>query len=97
MRKVQDILIDEDNDLIVVDGDFKIEDSIEQHQKCILLAAPGDYKQKPIMGVNIFHWLNDERPEDMMREIRLQLSDDGMKVKKISNLNNKIEIDAHFI
>lgn len=97
MRKVQDILLNNDNDLIIVDGDFKIEDSIEQNQKCIILAASGDYKQKPTMGVNIFNFLNDERPEDMLREIRLQLADDGMKVNKMNSINNKIEIDAYFV
>ncbi|MBK6819834.1 MAG: hypothetical protein IPG85_09730 [Bacteroidetes bacterium] len=97
MGKVQDILLDSFNDLIIENGDIKVGDSTEQHQTCLLLAAKGDYKQSPLVGVDIFHWLNDERPEDMMREIRIQFTNDGMRINKMEvDLPSKLTIDAPY-
>lgn len=97
MAKVTDILLDSNNDLKIENGDFVMGDSTEQHQKCLLLAAKGDYKQFPLIGVDVFNWLNDDRPEDMMREVRIQFSNDGMRVNKMDvNYPSNIKIDATY-
>lgn len=97
MARPQDILLDvETMDLLVVDGDFVIGDSTAQHQKSLLLAAKGDYKWAPTSGVHLFSFINDERPEDMLREVRLQFAKDGMRINRLSQSNYKITIDAEY-
>lgn len=97
MAKVTDILLDSNNDLKIENGDFVMGDSTYQNQKCLLLAAKGDYKQFPLIGVDVFNWLNDDRPEDMMREVRIQFSNDGMRVNKMDvNYPSNIKIDATY-
>ena len=97
MAKVIDILLDADFDLKIEDGDLVFGDGTDQHQHCLLLAAKGDYKQFPSVGVDIFNWLNDDRSEDMMREVRLQLTQDGMKINKMEVVYpSNIKIDASY-
>lgn len=97
MVNTTDILLDDSTlDLKIVDGDFVVDDGTAQHQQCLLLAAKGDYKQFPLLGVDVWNEINNERPEDVMREIRLQFTQDGMKIKKAEFNNNKINIDAQY-
>lgn len=97
MGKIQDILADTNNDLIIENNDFKVGDSTEQHQKHLLLCAKGDFKLKPMVGVDVFNWLNDERPEDLMREIRLQFTNDGMVIRKMKlEYPSNVTIDAQY-
>ena len=53
-----DFLEDEDGDLIIENGDFKIGDATLQHVKDILVAAPGHYKQSPAIGADIQQIIN---------------------------------------
>ena len=93
----QDILMGSDFDLLMPGGDIVYGDSVALHQKNILLASKGSYKQSPLVGVDMFMWLNDERPEDMMREIRLQFTKDGMTVKRLSiTPPSQVAIDADY-
>ncbi len=97
MKKVYDILLDDDFDLKVENGDFVIGESTAQHQKCLLMAKKGDYKQNPIVGVDLFHEIDDEGPEDLLREVRLAFSQDGMKVnrmKAVTTPNGGITINT---
>ena len=97
MAKAIDILLDSNFDLKIENGDFVMGDGTDQHQHCLLMAAKGDFKQFPNVGVDVFNYLNDERPEDMMREIRLQLTQDGMKINKMELVYpSNIKIDATY-
>lgn len=97
MKEVGDILLSEDFDLKVDNGDLVIGESTAQHQQCLLMAKKGDIKQAPTVGVDVFNEIDDERPEDLMRQIRLQFSKDGMKVDKLQveqTANGKIKLNT---
>lgn len=97
MANTQDVLLDSAYDLKVSGGDFVVGESTAQHQNCILMAAKGDYKEFPMMGVDLMSWLNNERPEDMMRAIRLEFANDGMKVNRMKLIPPaQVTIDAEY-
>ncbi|WP_281683420.1 oxidase [Zunongwangia profunda] len=80
---MKDILLDQDGDLIIENGDFKIGYSDNQHQEHILKAEKGEYKEFPEVGVGISQMLSDDRYDEMMIEMKKQLQYDGMKIKTI--------------
>jgi hypothetical protein len=94
--KVTDILLGDDNDLIIRDGDFAVGDSTQQHQKHLLMAEPGDYKQNPLIGIGAQSYLDDEGPGDLLRAMRKELVRDGMIVQNLSVGSDGINIDANY-
>ncbi len=91
---VKDFLSDDDGDLIIENGDFKIGESDYQHIRDILQAAPGHYKQFPLVGANIMSMVNGSIDGDFRKELRKQLQADGYNVKSIKMVNGDLEIDA---
>lgn len=92
-----DLLLDENNDLILVGGDFAIGHSDEQHQKHILIANKGEYKEHPEVGVGIIDMLNDDAYTESLIETKKQLEYDGMTIKNVSyNEQGKLIIDGNY-
>lgn len=91
-----DFLLDGDLDLRIENGDFVAGESTLQHQKLLLLIGKNELKENPIVGVGIENYLDDESPADMHREIRLQFTKDGMKVKSIKTVTGNLTIDAQY-
>lgn len=87
----------ETNELLIVNGDFVRGESTRQHQKNLLLANKGAYKQSPEIGVGLIDFLNDDDPGEMMREIRLQFAADGMIVESLGfGSDGKLQINASY-
>lgn len=83
-------------DLIILNGDFLVDESTEQNQHLLLLENKSDFKENPKICVGINGYLLDEAEQDMMREIRSQFENDGMKVNKLVYADNKIKVDAPY-
>lgn len=97
MGNVNDILIDlVGGDLKIDNGDFVIDESTAQHQYCILLACNGDYKHDPMLGVDALNYINEDNVPDIMREVRMQFTKDGMRVDKADYKNGVLNIIAHY-
>jgi len=94
MAIAKDILLDDNNELQFRNGDFLVEESDGQHIQDILIAAPGHYKQYPLLGANITNGLNGSNTIEFKRNIRLQLESDGMEVETINFNNDQININA---
>lgn len=70
-----------DNDLYIINGDFAISMSDEQHVSDTLTGFPGWFKQFPTDGVGILQYLNSSGQEQTLeRSARIQLSSDGYKM-----------------
>ncbi|AUS06473.1 oxidase [Pseudotamlana carrageenivorans] len=92
-----DILIDTNNELIIENGDFVIGLSDEQHQKHIIIANKGEYKESPEVGVGIQQMLNNDEFTASLIEIKKQLEYDGMTVNNVSyNPDGKLFIDGQY-
>ncbi len=93
-----DIKQTDDGDLDFTSGDIEMTEPTGQHQRDILLAAPGDYKESPAVGVDSVRFMLDVEPADYLRRIRKQMSADGQKVKALSYNENtgKVDIDAEY-
>ena len=93
---MRDIQLDTSFDLVIKNGDFSVGESTQQHQQCLLLAEKGSYKQYPTVGVGIATYLKDDSPSDLLREIRIQFSKDGMNVNSLGFEQGKLRIDAPY-
>ena len=73
-------------------GDILYTESTGQHQRDILLADKGHYKESPETGVGALEYMNDNEPDRLLRSIRKEFTRDGMKVSKVS-LDNVVAED----
>ena len=99
MAVVTDILTeDASGDLMVSrQGDLMIGDATLLHQRDLIMASEGEYKQNPMVGIGVVNFLDDEEPDDLKRKIRSQFTTDGMNVKSVSMVNGLIETDAAYV
>lgn len=75
---VKDILLDDSNDLIIQNGDFKVGESDPQHIQLIIESYIGSWKQFPLLGVGISFYKNSSGQSlALKRSIAIQLETDG--------------------
>jgi hypothetical protein len=91
-----DFLLDDDDELLMRTGDFVIGDASKQHAKCLVRAVPGQYRQWPMVGADVFSQLNGPNPDVWVRNLRLQLEADGMAVEEVSYRTNKLTINGRY-
>lgn len=67
----------------IVNGDWNVAFSDEQHVEHILMAAPGHFKNAPLIGVNMMQYINSslspKTVSELERKILLNLEADGAK------------------
>lgn len=99
---MKDYLLDENDDLVIQGGDFKVGESTEQHKSLLLRLQKGELRQFPKTGVGLADYLLDESPNDLWLEIQKQFEADGMVVRKINFIMDeginkmKPDIDAFY-
>jgi hypothetical protein len=92
-----DVLIDNNMDLAIADGDFALGDATGQHMQMLIASHPGEWKQHPYAGVGIADYLKGENPGGLKAEIKRQLKADGMNVKSVKvAANGSVNIDASY-
>lgn len=96
MRFVHDILLDEDGDLLIKNGDLAIGESTQQHERLLLLCQKGELKLHPLVGVGIRDYLNDENPQNLKTEIRRQFKADGLVIKDLKADAKGVNIKANY-
>lgn len=94
---MQDILLDNNNDLKIVNGDFDIGVSDYQQQKLIVATHKGEWKEHPEVGVGITQMIADDLYTEMLIEIKKQLEYDGMQIDNVSlKENGKLFIEGTY-
>ena len=82
-------------DLLIVAGDFVVDESTTQHQKDIIVCEKGWNKFFPLAGVGIYTYLNDsETAIGLKQAIRYELARDGQVGEKVGIKGCKIQIEA---
>lgn len=83
MAQAQDIKL-ENNDLVIINGDFDISFSDQQHIEDIINDNVGNWKQYPTCGVGIKQYQASSGQEQIIeRLIKLQLQNDGYNVDNL--------------
>ncbi len=93
-----DYLADDTMDLIIVNGDFKKGDATLKHQKTLLLAEKGSFKQSPTVGVAIRDFiLEDSSGDEFQGVVQGEFENDGMKINAlVINSFSDINVDASY-
>ena len=91
----KDIITDEDGNIEILNGDFKVLESDSQHIEHILVADRGQFRQFPLVGVGLLRQLNGTKSQQVLRQaIKLQLESDGYNVREIKfDPENPLNID----
>lgn len=92
--EARDYLYNDDDELLIKDGDFVVGASDEQHIKDIMCAAPGHFRQYPEIGANILQQVKGVIDGRYKRVVRVNLENDGYNVKTVDFINNRLIIDA---
>lgn len=96
-KKVYDISLDEDFDLMFSGGDFATDEATAQNQTGLILDDKGEWKENPDACVGATDYLDDEGPADLLRAITKEFTRDGMDVKKVElGANGVINTDAEY-
>jgi hypothetical protein len=95
MAKVKDFKI-VDNDLVIVNGDFAISESDQQHAEDLIYSAPGHWKEYPLIGVGLDYYRNSVgKEQELRRAIMVQLEADKFNINDVIVLSmDQIYIDA---
>lgn len=95
---MQDILLDENFDVQITDGDFVIGESAQQQQQLLMITNKGEWKENPTVGVGVSGFLKDDvDTTDLLAEVKTQFEADGMTVNELNYDNNgNIKIDAAY-
>jgi hypothetical protein len=83
MTDRKDIVLDNEGDLVIRDGDFVVDASDIQHVALIVRLRKGNIKQWPLMGVGEERLINGPIDGLIRREIQLQLQADGYRPRTI--------------
>jgi hypothetical protein len=90
-----DILLDENGDLRIENGDLVTGESEAQHIEHLMVMNKGEYKGSPLTGAGIPAMLKSGNKRAVIeREVMLQLERDGYKVKTLKINWPEINIDA---
>lgn len=93
-----DLLLDENNDLRIENGDVVFGGSDEQHRMLLLSTEKGAWKENPDVGVGLINYLMDDDIPGLKNEVRKQFIKDGMKVQHVSyeEATNNLNYDAAY-
>lgn len=87
-----DILLNDENDISIVNGDFHIGESSQQEIEAVLIAFKGEYKNTPLLGAEIKRMLKARNTrQGITREVNEQLKYDGFQ-----NIDFKIQDAENF-
>ena len=81
MTTNKDFSLNEDGDLLFLNGDFVISESDQQHVADTCNAFVGWWKEFPLDGVGIGNFINSAGgAQQLARKVKIELEKDGYKV-----------------
>lgn len=82
----QDILLDKDNDLLIRNGDFVIDESLTQDITILLGLNQGELKSDPLLGPGLIRLINSNVSDDELKaKIKLHLQRDNKNYEAIKD------------
>ena len=90
---MKDILIDTENDIKIINGDFDVGESEMQEVGLILQSTQGEWKQSPILGPNLYQYIKSKASKtEIDSQVRIHLAIDN---KDFKSLKNKIQTEIN--
>ena len=87
-----DILLNDQNGITTLNGDFAVGESSQQEIEAVLIAFKGEYKNTPLLGAEIKRMLKARNTrQGITREVNEQLKYDGFQ-----NIDFKIQDSENF-
>ena len=93
----QDIILEESGDLSIINGDFLVSESDQQHIEKILSTNPNDWKESPVVGAALVKGLAGNLTGFAKRNVTVQLEADGYALETITEKENGINVTASTI
>lgn len=93
---MNDVLLDDEFDLLIKNGDLVIGESTYQHQQLLLLAEKGEIREFPTRGVGIRTWLLDDQAGNLNGAIKREFEADGMRVESVNTRGGNINVVANY-
>ena len=87
---------DKNQDFKIANGDFVVGETTIQNQRLLLLCQKGEFKEFPDRCVGLHNFLETADSQSLAREIDVDFTKDGMKVRRIVIDIPNIEIDADY-
>lgn len=79
-----DLLLNDDNDIVIENGDFLIGESLTQEVALILKSSQGEWKNDPLTGANLIQLINSNVGEISLRKrVKLHLQRDNKDYNEI--------------
>lgn len=80
----KDILLDDNDDVRIENGDFVIGDSLDQEVGLILRLNKGELKEDPIVGCDLIRLIHSNISESELKQIiKIQLARDGKSYEEL--------------
>jgi hypothetical protein len=96
-KEMNDLLLTEDEDLAIEDGDFVVAESTARHQQQLLMNNKGDYKENTTVGVGVFRYIDDEDFRGLIRAVQQEYTRDGMETAVVRlDKDGTIECNANY-
>lgn len=87
MNYETDILLDENDELNIIDGDFVIGESVLQEVGIILRLNTGELKSDPVLAPNLVQLVNSaENRQEFEERVRIHLKRDNKNYDEIKEL-----------
>jgi hypothetical protein len=91
-----DILLDDDFDLLIENGDIVLGDASEQNKRLLLLYSKGDLREDVTVGVGLAGFIKDDEEGDLLGTIKKEFERDGMTVESITFQGDDLTIKAFY-
>ena len=91
-----DILLTDTGDIDLSGSDIVLGTSNQQQSQILLIAEKGSIRQFPTVGVGAVNYLESEDVAGLLREVRMQFTQDGQNVESISFSNNQLNIKSDY-
>lgn len=90
---VADILMDENGDELVENGDFAVDDAVLDDVQVILNLNSGGLKSDPILGPNLFFLMNGKvSTTELKQRLALHLKRDNKFPKRIDVVDGNFDV-----
>lgn len=90
-----DLLLNDENDIQIANGDFVIGESLTQEVALILKSSQGEWKSDPLTGANLIQLINSNVDETSLRKrVKLHLQRDNKdynEIKELINLRRQVQ------